>query len=143
MTLHSSLLLTLKIIVATLGLLVVSYLFFLWLVFFPFRLAYRLHAPARSRDGFPELTALAALATSVVALLRSRRGEDDYPAGWHPCENPQCRGPIANTSRARYCSEPCRRYTRVRMQHDWGEHPFDTTLVMARPKVADELPEDF
>jgi hypothetical protein len=139
MTWHETIRKALIVVVVALGLLLVFYLFFLWLVLLPFRLAYRLHAPAREREGWPELTALAALATAVVALLRSRR-DNDYPAGWHPCENPQCRGPIPKTSRAKYCSEACRRYARVRMQAaDWGEHPFDTTLVTG----PGELPESY
>ena len=38
------------------------------------------------------------------------------PAGWHMCQNPQCQAPIGNHSRARYCSEPCRRYARLRLE---------------------------
>jgi hypothetical protein len=63
----------------------------------------------RRRSG----TGLAALAIALVAaqygLRRQGRG---FGPSWHPCE--QCGHPIDKPSRARYCSQACRRYARMR-----------------------------
>jgi len=59
------------ILAGILVLLLVLYLAFLWFCFLPFRLAYKLHAPRSEGVKRTELEALAALAVSGFALLRS------------------------------------------------------------------------
>jgi hypothetical protein len=58
-------------------------------------------------------TGVAELAIALVAARYSlRRQGRGFGPSWHPCE--QCGHPIDRPSRARYCSEACRRYARLR-----------------------------
>jgi len=61
----------------------------------------------------------------LAAWLGLRRHGRTFGPAWHPCE--QCGAPIDKPSRARYCSEACRRYTRLRHHAEapeWDEVPF-------------------
>lgn len=98
-----------------------------WLAYrvctFPFRLAllYRYPAMRRRRRGHAGLEAklalLSSLGTALFALWETR--DLRMLRGFHLCENPQCRRPIPNSSRAKLCSNECRGHVaRLRNQDD-------------------------
>jgi hypothetical protein len=63
----------------------------------------------RRRRGIGVAELVIALVAANYGLRRQGRG---FGPSWHPCE--QCGHPIDKPSRARYCSEACRRYARLR-----------------------------
>lgn len=79
-------------------------------VFAPFLFA--LAIVERRNRGQRRLLFTLAVIGAVAWLWRELTRNPHEPHGpWHPCR--QCGYPIANTSRARYCSSGCRRIARL------------------------------
>jgi hypothetical protein len=76
-------------------------------------LAAALAALRRRRRGGRSSFASALLGL-LAAYLGLRRQGRSWGPSWHPCE--QCGAPIDRPSRARYCSQACRRYARLRRE---------------------------
>jgi hypothetical protein len=84
----------------------------------------------RRRRRLLGLIVLAAVGHAVVWLWREAWRHPLEPrGGWHACENPHCRAPISNRSRARFCSPLCRRLVRLQGKADAGDQRAASRLV--------------